>query len=71
MTLFLYFDEITDRRENSVDPDHLASKEKPADQDLHCFRRGYIKIFQDNGLEMKHAYYSCFRITKGIRCFAE
>ena len=71
MTLFVYFDGITSRMENSVDPDQLASKEKPADQDLHCFRRGHIKNFQDNGLEMKYAYYSCFRITKGIRCFTE
>ena len=23
---------------NSVDPDHLASQKKQADQDLHCFK---------------------------------
>ena len=70
MTLFVYFDGITGRRENSVDPEQLASKEKPADQDLHCLRR-YVQIIMDKGLEMKYAYYSCFRITKGIRCFTE
>ena len=71
MTLIVYFDGITDRRENCLDPDQLSSKEKPADQDLHSFRRAYVQILLDKGLEMKHAYYSCFRITKGIRCFTE
>ena len=36
---------FTSRMENSVGPDQLASLEKPADQDLHCFQNEIRSCF--------------------------
>ena len=38
--------------ENSVDPDQLA--QKPADLDLHCFRKQNILRFSMIMVKMKH-----------------
>ena len=49
---------FTSRVENSVDPDQLASQ-KPADQDLHCFRNGIYPGLAWSGLSSKyHDIYS-------------